>query len=64
MFIATLNMMAGKTESVSIIGKELEQSTLTVSEATVNMWRIVLCAVVPLAVIGSGLAVWVVRRRK
>lgn len=64
MFIATLNMMAGKTESVSIIGKELEQSTLTVSESTVNMWRIVLCAVVPLAVIGSGLAVWVVRRRK
>lgn len=64
MFIATLNMMAGKTESVSIIGKELSDSTLTVSEATVNMWRIVLCAVVPIAVIGSGLAVWVVRRRK
>lgn len=64
MFIATLNMMAGKTESISIIGKEIEQSTLTVSEATVNMWRIILCAVVPLAVIGSGLTVWVVRRRK
>ncbi len=64
MFIATLNMMAGKTESLSIIGKEVDNATLTVSEATVNMWRIVLCAVIPLAVIGSGLGVWVVRRRK
>ena len=64
MFIATLNMMAGKTESVSIIGKNVSVSDLIVNEDSVKFWRITLEVVVPLLIIGAGLTVWTIRRRR
>lgn len=64
LFIATLNSMSGKTESISIIGKELHVETFTPSENTKTLWTVVLCVIVPVAILGAGIIVWACRRRK
>ena len=64
MFIATLNFMSGKTESISIIGKELKLETFTSTETIKTLWTIVLCVAVPVAILVAGLVVWGKRRRR
>ena len=64
LFIATLNMMAGKTETISIIGKNVSVSPLTVTEASVKFWRIALEVVLPIVILAAGFTVWTVRRRR
>ena len=64
LFIATLHWMSSKTESISIIGKNVSTTLLTVTSQTASAWKTVLCIVVPLVVAGIGFAVWCVRRRK
>lgn len=64
MFIATLNWMAGKTETISIIGKDVSVDPLTMTESTVSAWKTVLCVIVPVAVAVTGLVVWARRRRR
>ena len=64
MFIATLNWMAGKTETISIIGKDVSVDPLTMTESTVSAWKTVLCVIVPAAVAVTGLVVWARRRRR
>ena len=63
-FSATLNLMTGRTESFSIIGKELAGETFTPSASTRTAWTVVLCVIVPVAVLGTGLGVWIYRRRR
>ena len=64
LFIATLHWMSSKTESISIIGKNVSTTLLTVTSQTASAWKTVLCIVVPLVVAGIGFVVWCVRRRK
>ena len=64
MFIATLNWMAGKTESISIIGKNISVDPLTVTESSAGLWRAILCVIVPVVTLGAGITVWVRRRRR
>lgn len=65
LFIATLHWMSSKkTEPISIIGKNVSTTLLTVTSQTADTWKTVLCIVVPLVVAGIGFAVWCVRRRK
>ena len=64
MFIATLNWFYGKTENISIIGKELSVETFTTTASLRTGWTIFLCVVVPAAVLGVGLGVWAYRRRR
>lgn len=65
LFIATLHWMSSKkTEPISIIGKNVSTTLLTVTSQTASAWKTVLCIVVPLVVAGIGFAVWCVRRRK
>ena len=64
LFVATLNFTSGKTESISIIGKDMNVETFTTDETTRTLWTIVLCVVVPVAILGAGLGVWVYRRRR
>lgn len=64
LFIATLNWMAGKMESVSIIGKDISVKPLVMTESTVSAWKTFLCVVIPVAIVGTGLCVWVRRRRR
>lgn len=64
LFIATLNWMAGKMEAVSIIGKDISVKPLVMPESTVTAWKTFLCVIVPVAIAGTGLAVWSRRRRR
>lgn len=64
LFTSTLNTMCDKKSSISIIGKSLDVGFLTVDETESRMWQIVIIAVVPIAVIASGLAVWYKRRHR
>lgn len=64
LFIATLHWMSSKTESISIIGKNVSTTLLTVTSQTASAWKWTLCIVVPGILIVAGFAVWGVRRRK
>ena len=64
LFVATLNFTSGKAESISIIGKDMSVETFTVTETTRTFWTVVLCVVVPVAILGAGLGVWIYRRRR
>ena len=64
LFIATLHWMSSKTESISIIGKNVSTTYLTVTSQTASAWKWTLCIVVPGILIVAGFAVWGVRRRK
>jgi len=63
-FISTLNWMAEKTESISIIGKDISVTPLTVTESSATIWKAVFCFIVPATIIIVGIVVWVRRRRR
>ncbi|MBQ7826903.1 MAG: hypothetical protein IJ386_01405, partial [Clostridia bacterium] len=64
LFTSTLNTMCDKKSSISIIGKSLDVGFLTIDATESRMWQIVIIAVVPIAIIASGLAVWYKRRHR
>jgi len=53
-----------KPTSVSIIGKELSTSYLTINEMTANASSIAVCAIIPLIALAIGFYVWIKRRSK
>lgn len=63
-FIAAVNWMSDNETSISIMAKQLDTESLTVTQAQANLWSVVLVFVIPLAVIGLGFAVWFKRRKK
>lgn len=57
-FMAILTNLCEKESSVTINAKSLQIEALTVSEASANLWGIILIAVVPLIVLVSGFVIW------
>lgn len=57
-FMAILTDLCEKESSVTINAKSLQIEALTVSEASANLWGIILIAVIPLIVLVCGFAVW------
>ena len=53
-----------KPTSVSIIGKELSSSYLSLNEMTSDLGSITVCAIIPLIALCVGFYVWIKRRRK
>lgn len=64
LFTKVLTKTCEKSTGVSLIGKEIKSSTVTVTASQENMFKIVSCGIIPLAVIAVGIIVWSVRRRK
>lgn len=64
LLISTVKWMTDKTESISIIGKDVSVEPLVIDSATASVWKAILCIIVPIAVVSSGFAVWISRRRK
>jgi ABC-2 type transport system permease protein len=64
MFCATLNWMCDKETSISIIGREMTTSYLSVTAASATLWSNMMIAVIPLAILIAGFVVWWRRRRK
>ncbi len=65
LFVAALNRMCEKEETISLLGVRVSSEPLNIaSETTVSVWNAILTWIIPIAVLGGGLAVWIVRRRK
>lgn len=63
-FLNSLGWCTEKVNSVSIRTISLSIQPLVITESAANTWLIILCAVIPLAVVGAGFAVWFRRRSR
>ncbi len=61
-FVSILNTMTGKTAGINIVAKDLNSATFDtdVKKASISFW--VFMVIIPLAVLASGVAVWLKRR--
>lgn len=64
LFLNVLNWMSGQEESISIRAKSLDAEGLTVPQGSSSLWSIIMIGVIPLSLVGIGIAVWVRRKRK
>lgn len=64
LFNAILTKTCEKNDRISLIGKEMSQSYLTVTPVQQRTFIIVCCIAIPLCTILVGIAVWASRRRK
>lgn len=64
LFCATLNWMCDKETSISIIGREISASMLTVTSGSATLWSNMIIVVIPLSVLIIGFVIWWRRRRK
>lgn len=64
LFKAIIGYACDTDATVSVDAKVISNDMLTLTESDVNIWRVVLVAVIPLAILGGGAALWIARRRK
>lgn len=65
LFVSAVNLMCDKEYTTSLLGVKISVTPLNItSESTIASWSTVLTWIIPLIFLGSGLAVWIVRRRK
>lgn len=64
LFTKILTKTCEKSTGVSLIGKEIKSSTVTVTNSQMSTFISVGCIAIPLAVIAAGIVVWALRRRK
>ncbi len=66
MFTDIISQMTTETELASSVipVKELSLSSLTIDTLTSLLWALVIIVVVPLVLLGYGISIWYVRRRK
>ena len=64
LFTKVLTKTCEKSTGVSLIGKEIKSSTVTVTESQMHTFVIVACGIIPVAIIAIGIVVWALRRRK
>ncbi len=60
--VALFNTLTNRENTISIAPKSLAGSTLGVTTGTASALGIILCAVLPLLILGTGIAVWLTRR--
>ena len=58
-----LSSLVGESEAMAIRSKSLDYNYLTISESTSSLLKTVMIGVCPLAYLGMGVAVILVRRR-
>ena len=61
---AILNTITDRGDAVSIEAKSLSGNTLTITTGTARMWSIVLCIIIPVLILATGITVYVKRRYK
>lgn len=62
--INSLDWLCQKESSISIRGKDMNMSALTVPSGAANTWSIVLVFVLPAVFLGAGILVFIRRKRK
>ncbi len=64
LFISTLNWMSANKTNLSIIAKQMQVEALTVTEADVAIWSVVIVFIIPLAILACGFVIWFRRRKR
>lgn len=64
LFTKVLTKTCEKSTGVSLIGKEIKSSTVTVTASQMSTFVSVACGIIPVAIIAIGIVVWALRRRK
>ncbi|MDO4572448.1 MAG: GldG family protein [Clostridia bacterium] len=62
--VALFNALTERENVVSIEPKSLAGNTLGISTAAASRWGVLLCAALPLAILGAGVTIWLLRRYK
>lgn len=62
--LSAINKMTGKTNSVSIVAKDLTQTTLEMTAAQATTVRNIVIIFIPLAIIIVGIVIWIRRRNR
>jgi ABC-type uncharacterized transport system involved in gliding motility auxiliary subunit len=60
--INLFNTLTNRESTVSIAAKSLAGNTLGITTGTASTLGIVLCAILPLLILGTGVTIWLVRR--
>ena len=63
-FLTNLTWVTEKEASISIASKTMQIAGLMITQTTANVWSAILTIILPLAVVGIGLYVWIKRRRR
>ena len=56
--------MSGQEESISIRAKSMDEETLTVPASSSRFWSVVMIGVIPAALIGIGITIYIRRKRR
>jgi len=64
LFKAILRWTCEGEVSASVDPKVISSESLTLTESEQNTWKTILVAIIPIAVLACGVAVWISRRRK
>ena len=64
LFLNSLSWMCEHESTISISPKSMDINTLTMTESQSRFWMILTMGVIPVALIGGGIGVWVWRRKK
>ena len=64
LFLNSLSWMCEHESTISISPKSMDINTLTMTESQSRFWMILTMGVIPVALIGCGIGVWVWRRKK
>ena len=62
LFLNAAEALCGKTDTISIRTASLATDYLSISQGEVSLWTAVFCAVIPVSILASGIAVWWKRR--
>ena len=64
LLLNALNWMSGQEESISIRAKSMDEETLTVPASSSRFWSVVMIGVIPAALIGIGITIYIRRKRR
>ena len=65
LFLSVLNWLTDSSHAtLSLPGRQSQVEPLAVTEADYHFWSIVLIAVIPVALLGTGFVIWLRRRKK
>ena len=64
LFMNALNWMGGQEESISIWAKSLDEAGLTVPQSDATLWSVIMIGLIPLALVGIGITIWIRRKRR
>lgn len=63
-FLTNLTWLTDKETSVSIASKTMQVQGLMITQGEANVWGAIFTIIIPLAILGIGLFVWIKRRRR